>query len=159
MEKDKKRHLEYHVRREAALPVLNGLKNVLENIVVRITEKELEVLLRWKGVPVSKMGNVVNRRVLYQQFTDGGEEEEDNASIPALWTDADKTGLLALRNAPIEMADTSYGRFLATQKRNAERAFQHMSPVEREAFLQRLTEIDADDAEDGRSLPSNPTPV
>jgi hypothetical protein len=58
-----------------------------------------------------------------------------------------------------EMADTSCGRFLAMQKRDAERAFQHMSPAEREAFLQRLTEIDADDTEDGQSPPSNPTPV
>jgi hypothetical protein len=70
-----------------------------------------------------------------------------------------RTGLVALKNAPIEMADTSYGRFLATQKRDTEKAFQHMSPAEREAFLRRLTEIDADDAEDGQSPPSNPTSV
>ncbi len=66
---------------------------------------------------------------------------------------------MALRDTPIEMADTLYGRFLATQKRDTERAFQHMSPAEREAFLRRLTEIDAEDAEDGQSPPSNPTPV
>ncbi len=66
---------------------------------------------------------------------------------------------MALKNAPIEMADTSYGRFLATQKRDAEGAFQDMSPAEREAFLRRLMEIDADDAKDGQSPPSNPTPV
>jgi hypothetical protein len=57
------------------------------------------------------------------------------------------------------MADTSYGRFLATQKRDAERAYQHMDAEEREAFLRKLTEIDADDTEDGQSPPSNPTPV
>ncbi len=105
------------------------------------------------------MRNVVNRRVLYQQFTDGGEEEEDNTSIPAPWTDAKKAGLVALTNSPIEMADTSYGRFLAMRKREAERAFQHMSPAEREAFLRRLTEIDATDAEDGQSPPTYPTTV
>jgi hypothetical protein len=42
------------------------------------------------------------------------------------------------------MADTSYGRFLATQKRDAERAYQHMDAEEREAFLRKLTEIDTD---------------
>ncbi len=151
--------MEYHARREAALPVLDRLENILENIAARLTGKELEVLLRWKGVPVSKMGNVANRRVLYQQFADGGEEEEDDASIPTPWPDANKTGLVALRNAPIEMADTSYGRFLATQKRDAERAYQRMDAEEREAFLQRLTETDADDAKDGQSPPPNPTPV
>ena len=65
---------------------------------------------------------------------------------------------MALRNAPIEMADTSYGRFLATQKRDAERAYQHIDAEEREAFLRKLMEIDADDAKDGQSPPSNPTP-
>ncbi len=72
---------------------------------------------------------------------------------------ADEVGLVALKNAPIEMADTSYGRFLVAQKRDAERAFQHMDAAEREAFLRRLTEIDAADAEDGQSPPPNPTPV
>jgi hypothetical protein len=57
------------------------------------------------------------------------------------------------------MADISYGRFLATQKRDAKRAFQHMSPAEREAFLRRLTEINAADAKDGQCPPTNPTPV
>jgi hypothetical protein len=99
---------------------------------------------------------VANRRVLYQQFADGGEEEEDNASIPAPYTDADETGLVALRNTPIEMAGTLYGRFLATQKRDAKRAYQHMDAEEREAFLRRLMEIDADDAKDGQSCPLTP---
>jgi hypothetical protein len=158
-EKDRKWRLEYHARREAVLPVLDRLENELENVVARLDRKELEVLLRQKGVPVSKMRNVANRRVLYQQFADRGEEEEDNTSIPAPWMDADKVGLMALTNMPIEMANTSYGRFLATQKRDAERAFQHMSPAEREAFLRRLMEIDTADAEDGQSPPTNPNPV
>jgi hypothetical protein len=68
-------------------------------------------------------------------------------------------GLVALTNAPIEMAVTLYGWFLATQKRDAERVFQHMSPAEREEFLRRLMEIIAADAEDRQSLPTNPTPV
>ncbi len=89
-EEDWKRRLQYHARREAALPVLNCLENELENVVAWLTGKELEVLLHWKGIPVSKMGNVANRRVLYQQFADKGEEEEDDTSIPAPWTDADK---------------------------------------------------------------------
>ena len=62
VEKDKKRCLEYPARREAVLPMLDCLENVLENAVTRLTGKELEVLLRWKGVPVSKMGNVANRQ-------------------------------------------------------------------------------------------------
>ncbi len=72
---------------------------------------------------------------------------------------SDEAGLVALTNVPIEMTNTSYGRFLAMQKRDAERAFQHMSPAEREAFLWRLAEINTADAKDGQSPPTNPTPV
>jgi hypothetical protein len=60
VEKDKKRRLQYRVRREAALPILDRLENFLKNAVTWLTGKELEVLLRWKGVPVLKMGNVAN---------------------------------------------------------------------------------------------------
>ncbi len=74
-------------------------------------------------------------------------------AIPAPWMDADEMGLVALTNAPIEMADPSYGRFLVMQKRDAERVFQHISPAEREAFLWKLMEIDAADAKDGQSPP------
>ena len=84
-----------------------SIEDELEYAIARLTSKELEVLLRWKGVPVPKMGSVVNRRVLYQQFADKGEEEE--ASIDA---------------------------------------------AESEAFLWRLTEINAT-----QSPPSNLTPV
>jgi hypothetical protein len=65
-EKDKKRWVEFHARRKAALPILIRLEHELENDVAQLTSKELEVLLRWKGVAASKMGNVANRRLLYQ---------------------------------------------------------------------------------------------
>jgi hypothetical protein len=67
--------VEYHARREAALPIVDRLKNELENDVVRLKSKELEVLLWWKGVPMLAMGNVVNRHILYQQFAEGCAEE------------------------------------------------------------------------------------
>ena len=69
-ERDKKSRVEYHARHEAALPIVDRIKNELENDVGRLKSKELEVLLRWKGVLVSTMGNVANRRILYQQFAE-----------------------------------------------------------------------------------------
>ena len=108
-EKEKKSWVEYHARRKAALPIVDRLKHELDNNVGRLTSKELEVLLWWKGVATSKMGNVANRQLLYQQFTDGDVVEE--ASIPAPWTDIDEAELIALRDAPIAMCDTAYVRF------------------------------------------------
>jgi hypothetical protein len=60
-EKEKKSRVEYHVRHEAALPIVYHFENDLKNNVTGLKSKELEVLLRWKGVPVSKMGNAANR--------------------------------------------------------------------------------------------------
>ena len=68
------------------LPILNRLENELENDVGQLTRKELEALLWRKGVSVSKMGNVANRRILYQQFAEGGSKE---GSIPAPWMEND----------------------------------------------------------------------
>ncbi len=51
-EKEKKSWVEYHARQEATLLIVDRLKNELENNVAWLTSKELEVLLRWKSVPV-----------------------------------------------------------------------------------------------------------
>ncbi len=44
--------VEYHARREAALPIVDRIKNELKNNVGWLKSKELEVLLRWKGACV-----------------------------------------------------------------------------------------------------------
>jgi len=102
------------------------------------------------------MGNVTNRCILYQQFVEGGSEE---VSIPAPWTENDQTELDALRNVPIEMADTSYGHFLVQQKRDAERAYQKMTDKEKVDFKWKMGEIDVAGANDMQSVSSSQTPV
>jgi hypothetical protein len=74
-EKDNKSRVEYHRRCKVAQPILNCLEKEVEKNVGWLTSKELEALLRCKGVPVSKIGNVANRRILYQQYAEGGAEE------------------------------------------------------------------------------------
>ncbi len=64
--KEKKSLVEYHARHNAALPILYCLENDLESNVAWLTSTELEIVLKWKGIAVSKMGNVANRCVLYQ---------------------------------------------------------------------------------------------
>jgi hypothetical protein len=104
IENGKHSRVEYHLRHKAALPILEHLVNELEKNVGWQTSKELEMLLWWMGVPVSKMGNVANRRILHEQFAEGGAEE---VSIPTPWTENDQIELNALKNAPIKMANTS----------------------------------------------------
>jgi len=89
-EKETKSRVEYHARGKAPLQILDRLENDLESNVAGLTRKELEILLKLKGVAVPKKGNVANRRVLFQQFAEGGAEE---VSIPAPWTEIDQAEL------------------------------------------------------------------
>jgi hypothetical protein len=74
------------------------------------------------------MGNVANRRILYQQLAEGGTEEAGN---PALWMEIEKAELIAMRDAPIAMCDTAYGRFEEQKKRDVEQVYQKMTAAER----------------------------
>jgi hypothetical protein len=77
---------------------------------------------------VSKIGKVANICILYQQFADGGTEQ---ISILAPWMKNNQTKLNALYNVPIEMANTSYGRFFVQQKRDVKQGYQKMSAKEK----------------------------
>jgi hypothetical protein len=93
MENGKHSQVEYHLRCKAALPILEHLVNELEKNVGWQTSKELEMLLWWKDVPMSKMGNIANRCILHEQFAEGGAEE---VSIPTPWMENDQIELNAL---------------------------------------------------------------
>jgi hypothetical protein len=105
MEKNKKVWIEFHARRDAALVVLNRLHHESDGNIESLSNKELEVLLRWKGVPVSKMGNMASRRALYKQFA--GDRGDNNLGDPAQWRETVEANFEARRNAPIEMGDTA----------------------------------------------------
>ncbi len=155
-EKDKKSWVEYHLRHKAALPIIDGLKTELENNVGQLKSKELEVLLRRRGVPVSKMDNVADRRILYQQFAEGGKEE---VGIPALWMEINEAELIMLRDAAIAMYNTACGWFEAQKKRDVEQACKKVSAMEKELFKRKMTEINKADASNGETPPPTPTPV
>ncbi len=57
------------------------------------------------------------------------------------------------------MSDTAYGRFEEQKKRDTERAYQKMTPAEKDSFRRKLAEIDEAGADDGQTPPSSPTPV
>jgi hypothetical protein len=67
--------------------------------------------------------------------------------------------LNALRNAPIKMADTSYGCFLVQHKRDVEWVYQKMSAKEKVDFKQKMAEMYEPGADDGQSLPPTLTPI
>ena len=102
-EKEKKSRTEGNARRDAALIVLDRLVNHLNGNVGALLSKELETLLKWKGVQVPKIGDKVARRALYKFFVKEGSGGVETACV---WIDANEEELEALKNAPIKMADT-----------------------------------------------------
>ena len=103
------------------------------------------------------MGNVANRRLLYQQLAEGDLEE---VSILALLTKIDKAELIALRDAPIKICNTVYKRFEEQNKRDIECEYQKMSAAEKEMFKNKMAEIVGADASGNKeSLPPTPTPI
>ena len=99
------------------------------------------------------MGPVANRRILYQQLAEGVAEE---VSVPSPWTEIDEAELVALRDGPIAIYDTAYGRFEEQKKRDVERVYQKMTATEKEVFRRKMAEIDEADADDGEETPPTP---
>ncbi len=64
----------------------------------KLKDGELKVLLKWKGVPASKMDNVAAKKDLYKKIVEeGGGGKEDEVSIADHWTDANEAALDALK--------------------------------------------------------------
>jgi hypothetical protein len=84
---------------------------------------------------------------------------EEVCIVPALWSEIDEAELIALRDGPIVICDTMYGRFEEQKKSEMERAYQKMTTAEKEVFKQKMAEYDEADADDGETPPSTPTPV
>ena len=64
-----------------------------------------------------------------------------------------------LKDAPIEISDTVYGRYEAQKKRDVKTVYQKMYAEERESLKQELVEIDNVEAGDRQPPPTNITPV
>ena len=90
--------------------------------------------------------------------SEGGAEEV--GIVPAPWTEIDEAELIALRDGPIAICDTAYGRFEEQKKRDVEAAaYQKMTAAEKEVFKRKMAEYDAADANDGETPPPTPTPI
>jgi hypothetical protein len=146
--------------RKEVLPILNRLENELDGNVDRLKDGELKALLKWKGVSALKMGNVAAKKVLYKKIVEeGGGGKGDEVSIADRWTDADEAALDALKNAPIEMGDTAYGRYEAKKKKDIKWAYKKMMAKEKSNLMQKLEELDFEDANDDECVPPSPTPM
>ncbi len=156
MENGKHSLVEYHLRCKATLPILEHLVNELEKNVGWQTSKELEMLLLWKGVTMSKMGSVANRRILHEQFAEGDTEE---VSIPTPWTENNQIELNALQKCTYQDGQHLLACFLGYHKRYVEQVYQKMSAKEKVDFKQKMAEMYEWVADNGQPPPPSLTPI
>jgi len=80
-EKERKQRKEFHERHEAALIVLDHLEHELDGNVDQLCDGNLKTLLRWKGVPILKMGNMATKRVHYKKLSMAAPEVKTRRTI------------------------------------------------------------------------------
>jgi hypothetical protein len=94
---------------------------------------------------------------LIPRFGAGGGDNE--ASNPAPWTEDDEYELVEqLRTAPIDIG-AAYGQFEAQKKRDVELAYQKMTPEEKAVLRQKMTKINAANADYDECAQPSSTPV
>ena len=99
-----------------ALPVLDPLENKLNGNVDVMSSTELGKLLRWKGIPLSKMGKHSERKVLCKKTVDEGGGDDEDGLAHITWTDADEEESMLLRMIPSKWA-TLHTRNLRPRRR------------------------------------------
>jgi hypothetical protein len=136
----------YHQRLTVARPILEHLKNVLHSNVDELNNTELTAVLKGKGIPVSKMGKISDKKKLLKTIL-----ETDDDEIPSNlqeWTSADEEALEKLKNQSIEDIDvsqTSFGIFQAEKKKDLERFYRTLSREDWDAFWERMSKIDVEE--------------
>ena len=132
------------------LPILNCLEHELNSNVGRLKEKELKVLLKWKGVPTLKMGNMAAKKVLYKKS--GGEKDEE--SITDRRTDANEAALDTIKNAPIKGQYRGHVWEIQNREEEGHRAaYKKMTAEEKSDLVQKLAKLDTEDANDDECAP------
>ncbi len=90
----------------------------------------------------------------------GGGGKEDKASITDWLTDTKKVTIDALKNVPIKMGHTRYGRFEAEKKKkDIKWGYKKMTAEKKNDLMQKLAELDMKGANDNESAPPSPTPM
>jgi hypothetical protein len=72
---------------------------------------------------------------------------EEGRSLPSFekWTEEDKERLMDTTKSDLSLADTRFGRAVATRKRELEASVDFMSREERERMIQKLSELNEEE--------------
>ncbi len=129
--------------------------------VDRLKDEESNAPLKWKGVLALKMGNIAAKKALYKkkcvrgQLRRGGQGEHLGSVDRCQWS-----GPRRLKECSHQSKwHTLYGRYEAKKKKDIERACKKMIAKEKGDLMQKLAELEVEDANDDECVPSSLTPM
>jgi hypothetical protein len=137
IEKEKKLRLGLQAAEESARAIL-----ALGKLVADLKGADLDVLLKWHQVKMEKGAKVPDKRRVWSEIVEEGRSPPSYEK----WTEEDEERLMATTKSGLSLADTRFGREVATRKRELEASVDFMSREERERMIRKLHELNEEEA-------------
>ena len=137
IEKEKKLRLGLQAAEESARAIL-----ALGKLVEDLKGADLDVLLKWHQVKMEKGAKVPDKRRVWSEIVEEGRSPPSYEK----WTEEDEERLMATAKSSLTLADTRFGREVATRKRELEASVDFMSREERERMIRKLHELNEEEA-------------
>jgi hypothetical protein len=137
IEKEKKLRIGLQAAEESARAIL-----ALGKLVEDLKGADLDVLLKWHQVKMEKGAKVPDKRRVWKEIFEEGRSPPSYEK----WTEEDEERLMATTKSNLSLADTRFGRTVATRKRELEASVDFMSREERERMIRKLHELNEEEA-------------
>ena len=134
--KEKKLRLSQQAAEESARAILAQGKPVDD-----IKRVNLDVLLKWHQVKMEKRAKVPDKHRVWKEIVEKGRLPPSYEK----WTEEDEERLMASSNSKLTLADTWFGRVIATKKRELEASMDFMSRDERDKMIKKLNELNEEE--------------
>ncbi len=98
--------------------------------------------MKWHQVKMEKGAKVPDKRRVWKEIFEEGRSPPSYEK----WTEEDEERLMATTKSDLSLADTRFGRTVATRKRELEASVNFMSREERERMIRKLHELNEEEA-------------
>ena len=98
--------------------------------------------MKWHQVKMEKGAKVPDKRRVWKEICEEGRSPPSYEK----WTEEDEERLMATTKSDLSLADTQFGREVATKKRELEASADFMSREERERMIRKLHKLNEEEA-------------
>ena len=98
--------------------------------------------MKWHQVKMEKGAKVPDKRRVWKEIVEEGRSPPSYEK----WTEEDEERLMATSKSDLTLADTRFGRAVATKKRELEASADFMSREERDRMIRKLKVLNEEEA-------------